>query len=212
MTQAGWPIITLKQAEAFYWTATLRSLVQAAQRLHLAQSTLSKRVSELETTVSARLFDRSSRAMELTRVGQRLLPIAADLLATEARLREGALGPRTFSGPFRFGVTKLVALTWLPKLIAAMGERYPAVMPQPEVDASRLLFERLADGRLDFVVGLDPPVAANLRAVPLGHVTLQWSSAPGAGPAGETVPLAELAEHPIVAQGDESGVQRLFFE
>ena len=39
---------TLKQIEAFYWIATLGSFVDAAERLSLAQSTISKRVLELE--------------------------------------------------------------------------------------------------------------------------------------------------------------------
>lgn len=202
-------MITLKQAEAFYWIAKLGSVVDTAERLNLAQSTLSKRVLELETQIGAALFDRSNRAVSLTRIGENLVPIAADLLALEMRFRETAVGPRAFSGPFRFGVTELVALTWLPKLVVAMKEEYPDVVPEPEVDASVSLFSKLADRRLDLVIGLDPPANADFKAVPLDSVRLQWMCAPGAGPARDPVPLTEIAKYPILTQGEGSGLQKL---
>ncbi|MGL4291233.1 MAG: LysR family transcriptional regulator, partial [Phreatobacter sp.] len=34
--------VTLKQLEAFYWTASLGGFVEASERLNLAQSTVSK--------------------------------------------------------------------------------------------------------------------------------------------------------------------------
>lgn len=58
-------MITLKQAEAFHWVAKLRSVVAAAERLNLAQSTLSKRLLELETTVGIALFERRNRTSTL---------------------------------------------------------------------------------------------------------------------------------------------------
>ncbi|WP_458097925.1 LysR family transcriptional regulator [Roseomonas sp. WA12] len=208
----GRPIITLKQAEAFYWVATLGSVVEAAERLHLAQSTLSKRIIELEAAVPAALFDRGGRAVTLTSLGSRLLPLASDLLAAEARFREAAIGPRVFDGPVRFGVTEMIALTWLPRLIDRIREVYPLVVPEPEIDASGALFDKLADRRLDFVIGLNPPTDGNLRTVPLNSVTLHWAAAPGMGPKGDVVPLAEIANYPVLTQGDSSGLQKLLFD
>src|SRR6185295_19796075 len=108
---------SLKQLEAFYWTAILGGFTEAAGRLNLAQSTISKRIAELEAVLNVQLFDRSTHAPRLSQAGEASLPIAADMLTLEHRLREAIGGPATFAGPFRFGVTELVALTWLPKLI-----------------------------------------------------------------------------------------------
>ena len=41
----------LKQIEAFYWAANLGSFSIAATRLHVTQSSLSKRIAELAATV-----------------------------------------------------------------------------------------------------------------------------------------------------------------
>jgi DNA-binding transcriptional LysR family regulator len=205
-------LASLKQLEAFYWTATLGGVTGAAHRLNLAQSTVSKRLIELETVIKGPLFDRSHNVLRLTRAGEKSLPIAVEILAAEMRFREAAAGPETFSGPFRFGATELVALTWLPKLILAMKAEYPSLIPIPEVAASVDLFNKLSANELDLVIGLDPPVAHELTAVPLGEVQLEWISAPGFGPDEDTIPLAEIAKYPILTQSQGSGLQRLVLD
>ncbi|MBN8943070.1 MAG: LysR family transcriptional regulator [Rhizobiales bacterium] len=204
--------VTLKQLEAFYWTASLGGFVEASERLNLAQSTVSKRILELEDVIGGPLFDRSSRALRLTRAGEASLSLAADMLALELRFREAAGGAATFSGPFRFGVTELVALTWLPKFIVAMKADYPGLVPVPEVAASIDLFEKLGANELDLVIGLDPPPGSAFAAVPLQGVKLEWVCAPGFGPATDTIPLKELINYPILTQGQGSGLQRLVLD
>jgi DNA-binding transcriptional LysR family regulator len=201
--------VTFKQVEAFYWIATLGGFAEAAERLNMAQSTISKRILELEASIGKILLDRSSREVRLTPTGSNLLPVATELLMQEARFREIAAGPLTFQGSFRFGVTELVALTWLPRLVLAMKEAYPQLVPEPQVDASSHLFARLEARELDLVIGLDPPRRPHFNAVPLRSVQLQWMSAPGFGPTGDPVPLSEIAEYPILTQAGGSGLQHL---
>lgn len=203
---------SVKQIEAFYWIATLGGVTEAAQHLNLAQSTVSKRIVELETVIGGALFHRAGNTLRLTRAGERSLPLAAQLLALEMRFREAATGPATFSGPFRFGVTELVALTWLPKLIMAMKADYPSLVPVPEVAASVDLFAKLAANDLDLVIGLDPPGTADVTTVPLDDVQLEWVSAPGFGPGDGTIPLKEMEKYPILSQAQGSGLQRLVLD
>ncbi|QCI66994.1 LysR family transcriptional regulator [Phreatobacter stygius] len=204
--------VTLKQLEAFYWTASLGGFVEAADRLNLAQSTISKRILELEDVIGGQLLDRSSRTLRLTRAGEASLGLAADMLSLELRFREAAGGAATFSGPFRFGVTELVALTWLPNFIVAMKADYPGLVPVPEVAASIDLFEKLGANELDLVIGLDPPPGSTVTAVPLQGVKLEWVCAPGFGPAKDKIPLKELNNYPILTQGQGSGLQRLVLD
>jgi DNA-binding transcriptional LysR family regulator len=46
-------------------------------------------------------------------------------------------------------------------------------------------------------------------AVPLSAVQLEWVSAPGFGPAADSIPLHEMAHYPILSQAQSSGLQRL---
>ena len=200
---------SLRQIEAFYWTARLGGFTDAARRLHLAQSTVSKRVIELESTLGATLFDRAAPTLRLTRAGESTLPIASQMLVLEQNLREAAGGPETFAGLFRFGVTELVALTWLPRLIMAIKRDFPDLVPAPEVAASAELYAKLNDDALDLVVGLDPPQTSAVALTPLDDVRLEWVCAPGFGPRRKTIRLEELAKDPILTQGQGSGLQRL---
>ncbi|KFC64587.1 Transcriptional regulator, LysR family [Bosea sp. LC85] len=204
--------VTLKQLEAFYWTATLGGFTEAAVRLNLAQSTISKRILEIEAVVNGPLFDRTSHALRLTRAGEASLPVATEMLALEVRFREAASGPATFAGPFRFGATELVALTWLPKLVVAMKRTYPNLIPVPEVAASVDLFGKLAANELDLVIGLDPPQTPELTTVPLKEVQLEWVAAPGFGPVEDCIPLRDMAKYPILSQTQGSGLQRLVLD
>jgi DNA-binding transcriptional LysR family regulator len=204
--------VTLKQVEAFYWTATLGGFVEAADHLNLAQSTVSKRILELEDVIGGPLLDRSSRTLKLTPAGRASLKAAADMLATEIRFREAAGGRGVYSGPFRFGVTELVALTWLPKLIVAMKADYPDLVPVPDVAASVDLFAKLKAREIDLVIGLDPPPGEDIAAMPLTAVKLEWMCAPGFGPAETRIPLKELIKYPILTQAQGSGLQRLVLD
>ena len=199
---------TLKQVEAFYWIAETGSLIDAAQRLNLAQSTVSKRILELEQSLGTVLLDRTGRVTRLSRAGRDLLPLAAEMLQLRLHVQGIASRPPHFTGAFRFGVTELVALTWLPKLIMAMRERFPAVIPEPEIGTSVALFHKLDERQLDLVIGLDPPPHAGLTTIALDSVNLRWMAAPGVGPQRDVVPLTEIAEYPILMQGFGSGLQR----
>jgi DNA-binding transcriptional LysR family regulator len=53
---------------------------RAAARLFLTQQALSKRVRRLEEALGVSLFVRTTRSVELTRTGQRFLPLARDVL------------------------------------------------------------------------------------------------------------------------------------
>ena len=56
------------------------NFTRAAERLHVSQPSLSRRVRELERILDGRLFERGPRKVELTPLGAALLPGAHELL------------------------------------------------------------------------------------------------------------------------------------
>lgn len=54
---------------------------EAARQLHVVPSVAAKRITQLEKTTGARLFDRSTRGIKITEAGQQLLSRAADLVS-----------------------------------------------------------------------------------------------------------------------------------
>ena len=61
--------VTLKQLRAFIAVARTGSFTLAAEQLFVTQSALSGLIKELELTLGVRLFDRSTRRIQLSDIG-----------------------------------------------------------------------------------------------------------------------------------------------
>lgn len=83
-----------RQLRYFLSVGQLGSFSQAAQRCFISQSAISHQVAKLEQDLGTRLFDRSTRSVEPTTAGERLMPLASEALALEARIREVGREPR----------------------------------------------------------------------------------------------------------------------
>src|SRR6478735_4580858 len=84
----------LADLRAFIIAAELRSFAAAAKALHLSLPAFSRRISNLEARLGARLFDRTTRSMELTLLGAKFLreitPVIEDLDRSVFGLRDAA--------------------------------------------------------------------------------------------------------------------------
>ena len=203
--------MTLKQIEAFYLAATLGNFSLAAHRAHVTQSSLSKRIAELEAWVGTALFDRSGQRARLTDAGHRLLPMAAQMLI----LRDGVRGVQSASaklvGSCRFGVSELGALTWLPSFVTQMRLENPELMLEPYVDLGRRLEKQVQRGELDFAVVPGLPESSSIASHIVGEVGCSWFAAPGRlSPEKHTLTPEELAEHAVIMMTEGSGLTQAF--
>jgi DNA-binding transcriptional LysR family regulator len=114
--------------EAFVNVIDQGSFSEAAERLHLTQPAISKRLSALENLVGNRLIDRSNRAIRLTDAGARLLPHARRIIdeVHNARL---ALSDRRGSVAGRLSViaSHHIGLHHLPAWLRRLNREYPEV-------------------------------------------------------------------------------------
>jgi DNA-binding transcriptional LysR family regulator len=107
----------------------LRSFSAVAAELALSKATISKAVTRLERRVGARLFNRTSRRLTLTDVGQSLAVRAAAMLAeadaAENEAQAHAAAPRglvRLAVPMSFGLIRIAPI--LPEFLAA----YPDIV------------------------------------------------------------------------------------
>ena len=120
--------VTLRQLRAFVLVGELGSFTRAAQAMHLTQSALSLLVRDLESAMSTRLVDRTTRSVSLTAVGREFFASAQRILAD----LEHALGNvdsllAKERGRVVIAAPLVLSSTLLPPLLAAFRTAYPGI-------------------------------------------------------------------------------------
>lgn len=80
--------MSLVQLESFVAVAEEGHVGRAAQRLHVSQPPLSRRIHALEAELGVDLFERTARGMALRPEGEALLPRAREILQRVDAVRE----------------------------------------------------------------------------------------------------------------------------
>ncbi|WP_020660752.1 LysR substrate-binding domain-containing protein [Amycolatopsis benzoatilytica] len=155
---------------SFLAVAETRSFTAAAKRLGVGQPTVSQHIRRLETEAGGLLFARDTHAVDLTARGQAMLGFAQTIVDTEERASRHFRGAQV-RGRVRFGVSEDFALGELPGVLRRLRESHPLVDVELHVELSDVLARRIAEGRLDLVLGKRRPEAAGpgrlLRREPL---------------------------------------------
>ncbi|MFL6630020.1 MAG: LysR family transcriptional regulator [Vitreoscilla sp.] len=120
--------LNLRQLRAFAAVAELKSFTRAAALLHLSQPALTVQIRKLEESLHCRLLDRTSRTVDLTRIGHDLLPTLRrtlqELDAVVARSHEQGAGR---VGTLRIACLPSFAASLLPDAILACRTRTPGI-------------------------------------------------------------------------------------
>lgn len=204
-------MFTLKQMEAFHWSAVLGSFNAASKRLFATQSAIAKRVAELEAFAGAPLFERDTRKLVLTQQGRRLFELSSQLLVLNNNIVREMADTSRFEGTVRLGVTELSGVTWLARLIGEAGRRYPNIQLLPEIDGGITLYERLMNGSLDLAVMPGPFWSYEYESVPLEAIVNVWMASPDLDIDFEAdLTPQDLAPFPVITQPTNSALSHLY--
>ena len=188
------------ELETFLVVAELGSFSKAAERLSLAQPSVSNRVQRLERAIRARLFERTTRAVVLTPAGEQLrrrvepiirsLQAVIDEFCTEADAR---------SQRVVVAATPMLAAVLLPPIINRFAKANPSIRVELRDQVTEQLASDIRSGRVDFAllarqqaiegVEFEPVTADRFMVVgPRGHPAL----------ARGLLSTGELARHPFL--------------
>ncbi|NLS53764.1 DNA-binding transcriptional regulator YeiE [Hafnia alvei] len=138
--------ITLRQLEVFTEVLKCGSTTQASSALSLSQSAVSAALSDLETQLSVRLFDRVGKRLVVNEHGRLLYPKAMALLEQAGEIE--ALF-QSEAGALRIAASSTIGNYILPKMIAGYRRDFPAVPLELNVGNSRDVINAVADFRVD---------------------------------------------------------------
>jgi DNA-binding transcriptional LysR family regulator len=114
--------------KVFRTVAEELSFHKAAERLFLTQPAVTLQIKAPENDLGARLFDRATGHISLTRQGALLLPYAQKLAALVSEAEQAlAAGQGQLAGRLAIGVSTTIAQYVLPRLIAAFLAENPRV-------------------------------------------------------------------------------------
>ena len=198
--------LTLRQLRAFVALADAHSFTAAAARLHVTQSALSALVRELESEVGSRLFDRTTRSVDINAAGRELLPVAERVLREleggVQAVRELRLNHR---GSLTVAATPHLAATFLPGVCARLRQRFPALRLRLSDRLAADNLQSVRMGEADLAVGSFGPVSEDILLTPLGSGCMGVAVPPGHRFAGRrTLRLADLKDEPLVLLSRDS--------
>lgn len=197
--------MTFKQLEAIYWSAILGSFALAAERLNMTQSALSKRIIELELELGLQLFDRSGPRAKTTEHGEALLEKAEKLLSLRDEIIVDSTGPKSIRGVCRFGISELMAMKFLPRIVAETRERFPEVILEPRVAVTRELLSDVERGETEFAIAPGRSERLEIDHAPICSVRLVWVAAPSLIEQDGPIDEPTLLSHPIVSMSAQAG-------
>ncbi|MBL8589596.1 MAG: LysR family transcriptional regulator [Methylobacteriaceae bacterium] len=202
--------VSLRQIRAFLAVAEHGAFTRAAERLKVAQPALSALVRELEREVGLRLFDRTTRRVELTEGGREFRAAAETIVRDlDAAVRDAADRGKRRRGRVVVAAPPMLAAAALPAAILDMADRHPGLEVAVVDVGVEAILEALRAGRADCGVGtfLD---GEGLERRRLTRDRLMLFSAAGSAFARRaSLAWADLAGAPIIALTRESGLRRL---
>jgi DNA-binding transcriptional LysR family regulator len=189
---------------AFLLVAETGSFSLAAQKLHLTQPAVSKRVAQLEDQLDAALFDRIGRTISTTEAGAALLPHArAVLLELQAAQQSVRDLTGEVQGRLRLATSHHIGLHRLPPVLSFYSKAFPAVQLDIEFMDSEQAYDLALRGEVELaVVTLAPAPVANIIARPVWPDPLDFMVQKGHELTHrKALDLKELSKHPAILPG-----------
>ena len=197
-----------RQIRYFLEVADTGSFNEAASRLHISQSSLSRRVRDLEMELGTRLLDRNARGTCPTEAGRTFLKRTRVLLRDLEMARDEVMAQSTTPvGDVTIGTSSTFSRTLLGDVAEAFDADYPRIRLRFVLGAQYALYEAIDAGRIDLAVMISPDPVQNCIIEPLIEEQLHLVSSRERDLARGPLPVSALSDLPLVMFPRPTGIR-----
>jgi DNA-binding transcriptional LysR family regulator len=185
-------------------------MVRAAEKLHLTQPGLTRRVQNLETMLGVELLDRQSKPLKPTAAGNEVVVLARTVLRAMDDLMSVASPESEPSGELRIGMPPFLAEVALEKPVDLLRGAFPRLTLRVTAGWSPALLQSVERGSIDASIVLVPSGFAppeTLHATRLAFLPIVIVAARALGLPEAPMTLADLARYEWVLNQDGCGMR-----
>lgn len=201
--------VTLRQLRVFASVARHLSFIRAAEELSLPPPAVSMQIKELEAQVGLPLFDRSSRSVSLTTVGEYVLAHTRRVLAVLRDAEDMVARFRGLQGGMLDVAMVSTAKYFLPRMLALFRDEHPGIEIRLQVGNNRdQVVALMQQGEVELAIMGRPPMEWATRAEPFAmhpHVLVTSVDHPFARM--EQVPARALTGEGFIMREPGSGTR-----
>ncbi len=186
----------------FHNVALDLNISEAANKMNISHSSISRQISSLERDLNVSLFQRHARGLSLTEQGKILFKTVHDIFGkialTEAQLTDSKEKP---TGSLKIAATVAFGTTWLAPRMTKFINSYPDIDVSIKIENK---YTDLSQGEADVALRLKEPTQMDLIRFPLYEFQFKIYSSPEyIEKFGIPTDVKELSNHRIVAFGKD---------
>lgn len=209
----------LRQLQYALQIAAEKNFSRAAEKLHIAQPSLSQQLSKLEKELGVLLFQRNTNSVELTHAGAAFMEKARVILDMVSQLTKEMEDISDMKkGKLIVGSLPITGSHVLPRVLPLFHSRYPGIEIQLMEDTTQVLEHLTAAGQTDISLLTLPVLDANLAwddlleeeiilAVPPRHPLASREEAAAA-----PVSIRDLRQEPLIILKRGQGFRQIALE
>lgn len=160
--------MTITQLKYVLSVAEYQNFTVAAEHSFVTQPTLSMQIQKLEDELDAQIFNRSTKPIELTEVGKKIVEQAKIIVDESNRITDIVHQQKGYiGGEFKLGIIPTVMPTLLPMFLNNFTKRYPKVKLIIEELTTEEIIRKLTDGHIDAAIAATPLENEAIKERPL---------------------------------------------
>ena len=162
--------MTLTQLYYMSAVAEYGNFTIAADKCFVTQPTLSMQVQKLEDELGVKIFNRATKPIILTDIGEKILVQAKRITEEATRMQDIVSIEKGFiGGEFKLGIIPTVMPTLLPMFLNTFIKKYPKVDLKIEELTTQNITRMLEEGHLDAGIAATPLGLDSILELPLYH-------------------------------------------